>query len=195
MFVLATLQLIEPEDGKVDTLVMCHTRELAYQICREFMRFAKYMPEIKVHVYFGGIPVQKHKDMLKSVVPHIVIGTPGRIKQLVEEKDLDVSHVKRVIFDECDSLLKEVDMRGTVQQIFQKTPHNKQVMLFSATIPKEVRAIARMFTAPNPIEVYVDDESKLTLHGLLQYQVRTLQISRPKQSSRFFIAKLYHVSL
>jgi ATP-dependent RNA helicase UAP56/SUB2 len=170
VFVLATLQLIEPDD-KVDTLVMCHTRELAYQICREYLRFAKYMPEIRVHVYFGGIPVQKHKDMLKSATPHIVIGTPGRVLQLVTEKDLDLSSVKRVIFDECDSLLKEVDMRSVVQQVFQQTPHNKQVMLFSATIPKEIRAVARLFTAPNPIELYVDDESKLTLHGLLQFYV------------------------
>lgn len=171
VFVLATLQQLEPEENVVDTLVLCHTRELAYQICKEYLRFAKYMPEVKVKVFFGGVPVQQHKDLLKVEVPHIVVGTPGRIEQLVNEKDLDVSKLKRFILDECDSLLTSLDMRRTVQNIFQKTPHTKQVMMFTATLPKEIRAICKKFTQ-NPIEVYVDDESKLTLHGLLQYYVK-----------------------
>lgn len=169
VFVVATLQQLEPED-KVDTLVLCHTRELAYQICKEYIRFSKYLPEVKVKVFFGGIPVQQHKDLLKAEMPHIVVGTPGRIEQLIKEKDLDVSHLKRFIMDECDSLLTSLEMRRTVQSIFSFTPHSKQVLMFTATLPKEIRVVAKKFTQ-NPIEVYVDDEAKLTLHGLLQYYV------------------------
>ncbi len=170
VFVLATLQQIQPEDGKVDTLVLCHTRELAYQICKEYLRFSKHMPEVKTKVFYGGVNVQIHEDVLKSETPHIVVGTPGRIEQLVKNKNLDLSHLKRFILDECDSLLDSVDMRKTVQAIFQKSPHNKQVMMFSATMSNEIKALARKFTQ-NPIEIFVD-ESKLTLHGLLQYYVK-----------------------
>lgn len=128
------------------------------------------MPEVQTLAFYGGIPVQQHKDILKSRTPHIVVGTPGRVKQLVEEKDLDVSSLKRFILDECDSLLDNEDMRQDVQAIFQKTPHAKQVMMFSATMSDDMKKIARKFTN-NPIEVYVDG-AKLTLHGLLQYYVK-----------------------
>lgn len=89
----------------------------------------------------------------------------------VEEKLLDLSHLKRFILDECDSLLTSLDMRKDVQSIFQKAPLEKQVMMFSATLPAALRPVCKKFTQ-NPIEVYVDDESKLTLHGLQQYYVK-----------------------
>lgn len=77
VFVLATLQQIDSSKNTVDTLVICHTRELAYQICMEFQRFTRYMKDIKVFVFFGGIPIQQHKKILENEKPHIVIGTPG----------------------------------------------------------------------------------------------------------------------
>lgn len=180
VFVLATLQQLVPEEAKLDTLVMCHTRELAYQICQEYMRFSKYLGDVKTKVFFGGIPVQQHRDLLKSETPHIVIGTPGRIKQLVDEKLLDLSHLKRFILDECDSLLDPVDMRKDVQAIFQKAPLEKQVMMFSATLPIKLRPVCKKFTQ-NPIEVYVDDESKLTLHGLQQYYVKLTESQKNRK--------------
>jgi len=172
VFVLATLQQLIPDMGTkgVNTIVLCHTRELAFQICKEFLRFSKYLPEIKTKVFFGGIPVQQHKDILKTDCPHIVVGTPGRIEQLINEKDLDVSKLKRFILDECDSLLDNVEMREVVQKIFQATPREKQVMMFSATFPGDTKDIARRFMY-SPLEVFVD-ECKLTLHGLLQYYVK-----------------------
>jgi ATP-dependent RNA helicase UAP56/SUB2 len=84
-------------------------------------------------------------DALKVEVPHIVVGTPGRVLDLANRKSLDLSHVKHFILDECDRLLAEVDMRKTVQGIFKLTPTEKQVMMFSATLDKEVRAICRKF--------------------------------------------------
>lgn len=84
-------------------------------------------------------------DALKVEVPHIVVGTPGRVLDLSNRKSLDLSHVKHFILDECDRLLAEVDMRKTVQGIFKSTPTDKQVMMFSATLDKDVRAICRKF--------------------------------------------------
>jgi len=171
VFVLATLQQLVPEEGVVDTLVLCHTRELAYQICQEYLRFSKYLPEVKVKVFFGGINIKQHKNLLASDVPHVVVGTPGRVLQLVKEKQLDLSKLKRFILDECDQMLESLDMRRDVQQIFRATPHEKQVMMFSATLSKEMRPVCKKFTN-NPLEIYVDDESKLTLHGLHQYYIK-----------------------
>jgi len=171
VFVLATLQQLVPVEGLVDTLVLCHTRELAYQICQEYLRFSKYLPDVKVKVFFGGISIQQHRKLLETESPNIVVGTPGRILQLVNEKRLKVDNLKRFIMDECDQLLSQLDMRRDVQAIFKATPHEKQVMMFSATLSKEIRTVCRKFTQ-HPLEIYVDDESKLTLHGLQQYYVK-----------------------
>jgi len=171
VFVLATLQQMTPVAGQVDTLVLCHTRELAYQICQEYLRFSKYMRDVKVKVFFGGIGVHEHRQILDAETPNIVVGTPGRILQLGTEKKLKLGHLKRFVLDECDRMLESLDMRRDVQAIFKMTPHEKQVMMFSATLRKEIRPVCRKFTS-NPVEIYVDEESKLTLHGLQQYYVK-----------------------
>lgn len=72
--------------------------------------------------------------------------------------------------DEADQLLEKLDMRGDVQQIYVKAPPNKQVMMFSATLPKDIRDVAKKFMK-DPLEIYVDSQSKLTLHGLQQYYI------------------------
>jgi len=172
VFVLAVLQQIEPTTpATVDTLVLCHTRELAFQIRAEFDRFKKYLPKIKTQVLYGGVPIQQHRDIFKGdSIPHIVIGTPGRVLQLVNEKVLNLNNVKHFILDECDKMLEALDMRRDVQEIFKKTPHNKQVMMFSATLSEEIRPVCKRFMR-NPLEIFINDGAKLTLHGLQQYFV------------------------
>lgn len=155
---------------KARCLVLCHTRELAYQICHEFDRFKKYMPWIRTAVFYGGKPITDHRKLLKEEVPHIVIGTPGRVLQLATEGALDLSQIKHFILDECDKMLETLEMRRDVQKIFKLTPHNKQVMMFSATLAEEIRPICRKFMH-KPMEVYINDGAKLTLHGLQQYYV------------------------
>lgn len=88
VFVLATLQQLELTENQVYVLVMCHTRELAFQISKEYERFSKYMPHVKVGVFFGGLPIQKDEEVLKNTCPHIVVGTPGRILALVRNKKI-----------------------------------------------------------------------------------------------------------
>ena len=131
VFVLATLQQLEPVDGQISVIVMCHTRELAFQISKEYERFSKYMSTIKVGVFFGGLSIAKDEEVLKSNCPHIVVGTPGRILALVKSKKLNLKHLKHFILDECDKMLEALDMRRDVQEIFRSTPHEKQVIFFS----------------------------------------------------------------
>merc|ERR1712118_40947 len=152
----------------VKVLCVCHTRELAYQIKHEFDRFAKYFTGVKCVVVYGGIPIAKDKEMLKDDCPHIMIGTPGRVLALSNDGDLKLEKLTHFILDECDKCLEKLDMRGDIQKIFLKTPKKKQVMMFSATMDKEIRLVCKKFMS-EPHEISIDDESKLTLHGLLQY--------------------------
>uniref|UniRef100_UPI00398E4D1C DEAD (Asp-Glu-Ala-Asp) box polypeptide 39B isoform X2 n=1 Tax=Pristiophorus japonicus TaxID=55135 RepID=UPI00398E4D1C len=145
VFVLATLQQLEPVTGQISVLVMCHTRELAFQISKEYERFSKYMPSVKVAVFFGGLSIKKDEELLKKNCPHIVVGTPGRILALARNKSLNLKHIKHFILDECDKMLEQLDMRRDVQEIFRMTPHEKQVMMFSATLSKEIRPVCRKF--------------------------------------------------
>merc|ERR1711971_1048884 len=170
VFVLATMQQLEPVEGQVSVLVMCHTRELAFQISKEYERFSKFITGVKVGVFFGGLPIAKDEAVIKSNCPHVIVGTPGRILQLVREKDLPTKSIKHFILDECDKMLEQLDMRKDVQEIFKATPHEKQVMMFSATLSSDMRAVCKKFMQ-DPMEIYVDD-SKLTLHGLQQHYVK-----------------------
>nr|XP_029514815.1 spliceosome RNA helicase DDX39B-like [Oncorhynchus nerka] len=145
VFVLATLQQLEPVTGQVSVLVMCHTRELAFQISKEYERFSKYMPTIKVAVFFGGLSIKKDEEVLKKECPHVVVGTPGRTLALIRNKTLNLRHIKHFILDECDKMLEQLDMRRDVQEILRLTPHEKQVMMFSATLSKEIRPVCRKF--------------------------------------------------
>jgi len=171
VFVLATLQQLEPVDGQVSVLVMCHTRELAFQISKEYERFSKFLPSVKVGVFFGGLAIAKDEQVLKNNCPHIVVGTPGRILALVKSKKLGLKNLKHFVLDECDKMLEQLDMRRDVQEIFRATPHEKQVMMFSATLSKDIRPVCKKFMQ-DPMEVYIDDEAKLTLHGLRQHYVK-----------------------
>ena len=94
VFVLATLHQLEPKEGEISVVVLCHTRELAFQIHNEYKRFTKYMKDVKSAVFFGGVPVAEHRKLLKNkaTCPNIVIGTPGRLVHLaVKEKTMVLS--------------------------------------------------------------------------------------------------------
>merc|ERR1712070_1085387 len=157
--------------GTVKVLVVCHTRELAYQIKHEFERFAKFFSNVKTAVVYGGVPIDKDREMLKDDCPQVLIGTPGRMLGLLREKDLKLDKLSQFVLDECDKCLEKLDMRKDIQQIFLETPKKKQVMMFSATMTPEVRTLCKKFMQ-DPHEISVDEESKLTLHGLLQYYVK-----------------------
>lgn len=180
VFVLSLLQQLEAVSGQVQCLVLCHTRELAFQICHEFNRFAKYMNDVKIAVFYGGIPIEANRNTLLTEKPNIVVGTPGRVLQLAREKNLDLSKVAHYVLDECDKMLESNTMRADIQEIFKLTPKDKQVMMFSATLDKKIRPVAKKYMN-SPMEIYVDDESKLTLHGLQQYYVNLTEKEKNKK--------------
>ncbi|ORY41878.1 P-loop containing nucleoside triphosphate hydrolase protein [Rhizoclosmatium globosum] len=159
VFVLTTLQQLETAtSSEPAVLVLCHTRELAFQIKNEYARFSKYMPDVKTGVFYGGMPVKANQDTLKNEHPQII----------------------HFVLDECDKMLEALDMRKDIQDIFRSTPHHKQVMMFSATLSKEIRPVCKKFMQ-NPLEIYVDDETKLTLHGLQQYYVKLTEAEKNRK--------------
>ena len=101
---------MEPVAGETSVLVMCHTRELAYQIKNEYARFSKYMPDVKTSVFYGGTPIAKDAELLKNkeTHPHIIVATPGRMNQLVRDKHLRLGSVKVFVLDECDKMLDQI---------------------------------------------------------------------------------------
>jgi ATP-dependent RNA helicase UAP56/SUB2 len=192
VFVLATLHQLqsippaeaaEGEEAKknpVQVLVLCHTRELAFQIAHEYERFSKYLPHLKTAVFYGGVNIKTNRDILKKECPHVVVGTPGRILALAREKTLALDKIQHFVLDECDRVLEALDMRRDVQEIFRLTPHEKQVMLFSATLSKEIRPVCKKF-CQDPMEIYVDDETKLTLHGLQLYYAQLAEAEKNRK--------------
>ena len=87
---------------------MAHTRELAFQISKEYERFSKYTNSVKIAVFFGGMPVKKDEEVLQKNCPHIVVGTPGRLFALAKAKTLSLKHIKHFILDECDKMLADL---------------------------------------------------------------------------------------
>eukprot|EP00914_Ancora_sagittata_P004929 GHVO01010273.1.p1 GENE.GHVO01010273.1~~GHVO01010273.1.p1 ORF type:complete len:428 (+),score=37.15 GHVO01010273.1:36-1319(+) len=175
VFVLSLLHQL-PHDSLepcVYALGIAHTRELAFQIKKEFDRFGRYLKTIRCEVVYGGIPIAEHIEMLSKpeTVPHILIASPGRVKALIRGGYLKCDKIAHFILDECDKCLEKMDMRRDVQEIFLQTPRKKQVMMFSATMAKDMRELCKRYMQ-TPVEVFVDDEAKLTLHGLLQYYVK-----------------------
>ncbi|EWM19969.1 helicase at 25e, partial [Nannochloropsis gaditana] len=128
-------------------IVIGHTRELAFQISKEYARFGKYLPQVRVAVFYGGVPIKQNMDLLASdQKPHIIVGTPGRILELVRKKVLKLDHVKRFVLDECDKLLDALDMRRDIQEIFRATPHEKQVR--PPSLPFSLAPLPPIFVFP-----------------------------------------------
>ncbi len=188
VFVLSTLHQLDStpkfESGLPHhplCVILCHTRELAYQIKKEYDRFSKYLPDVHSEVVYGGISIRDNVDSLKLNKPSILVATPGRLKQLVNEKYINMSNIKIFVLDECDKLLSQPRMRQDIQDVFKHCPKHKQVMMFSATMDDQMKKTCRLFMT-NPLEIFVDDGSKLTLHGLSQYYMKLEEKEKIKQT-------------
>ncbi|KAL1766440.1 ATP-dependent RNA helicase DDX39A [Sigmodon hispidus] len=153
-----------------------------FWIFKEYECFSKYMPSVKVSVFFGSLSIKKDEDVLKKNCPHVVVRTPGWILALERSRSLNLRNVSHFVLDECDKMLEQLDMCRDVQEIFCLTPHEKQCMMFSATLSKEIWPVCRKFMQ-NPMEVFVDDETKFTLHRLQQYYVK---LKASEKNQKFF---------
>jgi len=149
-FGLPSIHLTDIEDRRTQTLVLCPTRELCMQITKDLGNFSKYINGINILAVYGGASIQSQIKSLKKGA-QIVIGTPGRTKDLIKRKRLDISHVARVILDEADEMLT-MGFKEDLEMILAQTPQEKQTLLFSATMSKRVVEITKSYMN-NPLEI------------------------------------------
>ena len=153
VFVLTILNRIKKEDKECTALVVAHARELAIQIRDDFRRFSGNLEDVNTVAIYGGESIDDQIREINEKKPKIVVGTPGRLIALIKRKILKTSNTSIFVLDECDKMLKELDMRADVQSIFKSTPQKKQVMFFSATMPNEIRDICRKFM--NKVRIFL----------------------------------------
>ena len=142
-FALGLLAAIEPEVGRLQGLVLCPTRELADQVSREIRRLARFLPNVKVLTLCGGVPLRPQLASLAHE-PHVVVGTPGRILDLLQQEALPLANVRVLVLDEADRML-DMGFTDDITAIAARTPPERRTLLFSATYNEAVRDISRMF--------------------------------------------------
>ena len=142
-FGLGLLSRVAPDLVQVQALVLCPTRELADQVGKEIRRLARFMPNIKVSVFCGGVPLRPHLASLTHA-PHVVVGTPGRIQELIDEGALLLEGLRTVVLDEADRML-DMGFEPAITGILGQAPAARQTLMFSATFPEEIRTLGRRF--------------------------------------------------
>ena len=156
VFALGLLSTLDPAAVKLQGLVLCPTRELADQVSREIRRLARFIPNVKVLTLCGGIPLRPHLASLAHE-PHIVVGTPGRILELIQKEALPLDFLKVLVLDEADRML-DMGFADDLDSIIERTPPQRQTLLFSATMPASVRETSRQFQR-NPVDVTVSTQA------------------------------------
>ncbi|MBI1939383.1 MAG: DEAD/DEAH box helicase [Ignavibacteriales bacterium] len=151
-FGLPIIQNADASSKKIQYLILSPTRELCLQISDDLASFAKHKPEIKIAAVFGGASMERQIQKIKNGV-QIVSATPGRLTDLINRDIIDLSKIKTVVLDEADEMLN-MGFRDDLEAILQETPKQKNTLLFSATMPKEVLAIANKYMS-KPVEITV----------------------------------------
>jgi len=142
-FALALLQRLSLGERELGGMIVCPTRELSAQVAREFRKLGKHLPGLSVLVLAGGQPVRPQADALDRGV-HVVVGTPGRIVDLLERRRLRVHRVSMVVLDEADRML-EMGFLDDVARILNALPKERQTVLFSATFPDSIEALTQKY--------------------------------------------------
>ena len=165
-FTIGVLQRIENELDKTQAIILTHTRELALQVNNVAFNLSQYMG-IKISLSIGGVSVKENIEQLNDN-PHIVIGTPGRVLDMINKKILSTKYLKLLVIDEADEMLSKIFM-SQIYEIFRFLPGNIQVGLFSATMPAEFFDLTTKFMR-DPIKILVKTD-QLTLEGIKQYYI------------------------
>ena len=164
------MQIIDTASDNCQALIVAPTRELSHQITFVVKNLGEYMG-IKVHACVGGTVVKDDIRILKSG-PHVVIGTPGRIHDMMRRRYLKTDFLKIFVLDEADELLDR-GFKPQIQEIFKFLPNDIQISLFSATMPQEILKLTRHFMR-DPAKILIQND-ELTLAGIKQYYIAVQQ--------------------
>jgi ATP-dependent RNA helicase DeaD len=142
-FGLPLIQQIELKNKNIQTIVLCPTRELCIQISKDLISYSKLINGLKIIPVYGGASIENQIKSIKKG-SHVIVGTPGRTKDLIKRKVLNFNYVDRVVLDEADEMLS-MGFKDDLDFILDTTKKDRQTLLFSATMSKEVRNISKKF--------------------------------------------------
>ena len=142
-FGLPLIQQIELKNKNIQTIVLCPTRELCIQISKDLISYSKLINGLKIIPVYGGASIENQIKSIKKG-SHVIVGTPGRTKDLIKRKVLNFNYVDRVVLDEADEMLS-MGFKDDLDFILNTTKKDRQTLLFSATMSKEVRNISKKF--------------------------------------------------
>ena len=140
-FGLGLLHRLDPGKIQTQALVLCPTRELADQVGKQLRKLAVGIPNLKVSVLCGGMPLAPQLASLATHDPQVVVGTPGRVQELLRKKALHLRGVRTLVLDEADRML-DMGFEEQIREVVGKTPKERQTLLFSATFPDSIRTLA-----------------------------------------------------
>lgn len=152
-FSLALLAQLQADEVGLRVLVLCPTRELADQVSKEIRGLARFIPNLKITSLCGGVPIRTQLASLTHE-PHVAVGTPGRIKDLIGRKALDLSALATVVLDEADRML-DMGFLDVVEEILSHAPKARNTWLFSATYPEKIGHLSARFQQ-DPVAITVE---------------------------------------
>nr|WP_299206044.1 DEAD/DEAH box helicase [uncultured Brumimicrobium sp.] len=152
-FGLPLIQKVEVNNDRVQSLILSPTRELSQQIYNSLIDFAKHLPEVKITLLTGGAQLKTQIEELKSP-SHIVIATPGRCLDLIEKNALDLKALENLVLDEADEMFQA--LKDDLMPILKTLPKNRRTLLFSATMPGELKDVVHNYMSKNTISVNSD---------------------------------------
>src|SRR4051795_2965238 len=167
-FALPILSRLDVSQKTPQALVLAPTRELALQVCEAFERYAAHLPGVHVLPVYGGQGYGVQLSALRRGV-HVVVGTPGRIMDHLEKGTLDLGKLRFLVLDEADEMLN-MGFADDVETILAETPAEKQVALFSATMPTQIRRLAKKYL-DDPAEIKVEAKTKTAANIRQRYLV------------------------
>lgn len=189
-FAIPAVEMLEDNDN-VQMLVLCPTRELAIQIAIEFQNVAKYKERVRILPIYGGQSIDRQISALKKR-PQIIIGTPGRVMDHMRRSTLKLKNLKMLILDEADEMLS-MGFQEDLDVILQKTPEDKQTVLFSATMSKNILAITKKYQKdPEHIKVL---HKELTVPGIDQHYIEVREPFKLEILSRVIDGNDFSISL
>lgn len=179
-FGIPAIESVDATTESVQVLVLCPTRELCIQTSEELKQVSKYKEGIKILPIYGGQPIDRQIMALKKR-PKIVIGTPGRVMDHLRRKTLKLDELKMIVLDEADEMLN-MGFREDIDIILEKTPSEKQTVLFSATMPKEILDLTSKYQK-NPMHIKIAHK-ELTTPSIEQFYLEVSQNSKLEVLSR-----------
>ena len=167
-FTVGALSRVNVQENSSQVLIMAPTHELAQQIASVIHGLSNMITGIRIKTVIGGSSIDEDANEIRENPPHIIVGCPGRVFDMIRRRHINANKFKLVILDEADEMLSS-GFKDQVYNIFQHLNKNVQIALFSATLPNNIYQITNKFMR-NPVKISVKAES-LTLEGIKQYYV------------------------